>query len=106
MPERHELLARALEIFGDALTTVILTGGERKLRGKERELALRNEACRSALTIAMEIAEELLELEAKPTIQAWFVGKNQMLGDRAPALAFRTAPDAVRIAAQRFVAYG
>jgi hypothetical protein len=101
-----ELLRLARELFGERLTAVILTGDSRPGLAPESDFASPREIDRAALGVALEIAEKLLALETKPTIQAWFVGKNTLLDDRSPALVVRSDPDAVRRAARQFAAYG
>lgn len=101
-----ELLEQAQEVFGVRLTNVILTGERQRSAKVATDLSHRSKADRAALRVALEIARSLLDLEATTTIQAWFVGKNAMLDDRAPALVVRTDPDAVRDAARHFAAYG
>lgn len=114
-PKKSMLLSRAREIFGDALTLVVLTGRKEQeqeaapARNLDLNLALAALADRQnahSLRTAVDIAQELLEVEAKSTVQAWFVGQNPLLDDRAPALIVRTDPDAVWDAAKHFVAYG
>lgn len=103
------LLTSAREIFGDALTLVVLTGRGERTTSLVLEVALRalaNQENANSLRTAVEIANELLRVEAKSTVQAWFVGQNPTLDDHAPALVVRSNPDAVRDAAKHFVAYG
>jgi hypothetical protein len=99
------LLKQAREIFGDRLTAVILTG-ERQPVFDFAAAANLNQSDRGVLVAALEIANSLLKLEGKTTVQAWFVGMNPMLEDRPPALVVRTDPESVREAAQHFAAYG
>lgn len=101
-----ELLERAQHVFGERLTMVILTGDQRPPRGPMAGLGRQSEADRAALGSALEIAQSLLGLEARSTIQAWFVGKNTLLDDCSPAMVVRADPDAVRRAARHFAAYG
>jgi hypothetical protein len=98
-------LKQARDVFGDRLTAVILTG-ERQPVFDLGALAKSTQSNRGALMAALDIARDLLELESKSTVQAWFVGMNPMLEDRAPALVVRSDPDSVRDAAQHFAAYG
>lgn len=98
-------MKQAREIFGDRLTAVILTG-ERQPTFDVGALANTTQRNRGALKAALAIAQDLLMLESKSTVQAWFVGINPMLEDRAPALVVRSDPDSVRDAAQHFAAYG
>jgi hypothetical protein len=99
------LLKQAREVFGDRLTAVILTG-ERQSVFELSAAANASQSDRGVLIAALDIAKSLLDLEGKTTVQAWFVGLNPMLEDRAPALVVRTDPELVRDAAQRFAAYG
>jgi hypothetical protein len=101
-----DLLELARELFGERLTAVILTGHRQPVFRSVSELAEQPAADRAALGAALEIAKDLLALESRSTVQAWFVGKNSLLDDRAPALVIRTDPDAVRAADRQFVAYG
>ena len=101
-----EALRQAHDIFGERLTAVILSGDRQPGLGVANKEASPSDADRAALKVALEIALELCQWEEPPTIQAWFVGKNSMLDDRAPALVVRTDPEAVREAARQFVAYG
>lgn len=101
-----ELLELAQHVFGERLTLFILTGQQRPPRGTMADHWRLFETDRVALGTALEIAQGLLGLEAKSTIQAWFVGKNALLDDRSPAMVVRTDPDAVRRAARHFAAYG
>lgn len=100
--EWSELLGSARTIFGEKLMRIILTG-ESDEKAPAIDVSVQG---RASLIAAIEIAERLLGLEAKATVQAWFVGMNPLLDDRAPALVIRTDPDAVRIAARHFAAYG
>ena len=100
------VLKRAEDIFGGKLTKTIMCGSSRSLSSSDLLQLATNDGGRTALTTAVDIAEGLLALEAKPTVQAWFVGKNGMLGDKAPALVVRADPDSVREAARQFAAYG
>lgn len=109
------LLAWAREDFGDALTQVILAGrtvpevSSAPTRSLDLSLALEalsdRQNARSLLT-AVDSADELLKVEAKSTVQAWFVDQNPMLNDRSPALSVRTDSDVVWDAARHVVAYG
>lgn len=99
------LLRRARDVFGDRLTAVILTG-ERPASYGFRAASKLPRSSHDALTTALDIAQDLLELESRSTVQAWFVGMNPMLNDQAPALVIRTDPTAVRAAARHFAAYG
>jgi hypothetical protein len=98
------VLKQARDVFGDRLTAVILTG-ERQPVFDFGALTRTTQSNRGALTAALDIARGLLELESKSTVQAWYVGMNPMLEDRAPALVVRSDPDSVRDAAQHFAAY-
>jgi hypothetical protein len=98
------LLKQARTIFGDRLTSVILTGrGHPMLEIPSFNANLDD---RIALATALDIAKGLLDLEGKATVQAWFVGMNPMLQDRSPAVVVRSEPDLVREAALQFAAYG
>ncbi len=98
---RTELLSEGQTIFGDDLTTVIVTGTwsptkrhgtvERSMTDSQ-EIVPRN---------AVKIAEALITEEAPATIQAWFVGRNPLLHGRAPANAVSRALAAVREAAEQ-----
>lgn len=61
---------------------------------------------RPNLRVAFRIIKLLEPYEDPETVQAWFVGMNFILGDRAPALVIADDPDAVMRAAYAFVAYG
>jgi len=100
------VLKRARDIFGGKLTKIIMSGSSQSLTGIALQQLAENDRGRMALTTAVDIAEGLLALEAKPTVQAWFVGKNGMLEDKALALVVRADPDLVREAARHFAAYG
>lgn len=104
--ERQRLFAQAREVFGDQLAEVILTHRPNKLIGLERAAATLSDEEFHPLADAVSIAIQLIPVEAPTTIQAWFVGRNRMLGDRAPALVVRDDPNAVRQAAEYFLAYG
>lgn len=99
-------VAEARRVFGDALARTIATGtppGEAtSLFGWE----FIDERMETRLRDAIGVARQLLDLEADSTVRAWFVGKNPLLGDRAPALIVAEDPDAVRRAARHFLAYG
>ena len=58
------------------------------------------------LNVAYQVSKLLEPYETPETVQAWFVGMNPVLGDRAPALVVADDPDAVMQAARAFVAYG
>jgi hypothetical protein len=59
-----------------------------------------------SLRAAYEVTKLLEPYEAPETVQAWFVGMNPILGDRAPAVVVAEDPEAVARAARAFVAYG
>ncbi len=101
-----DVVQRARDIFGRKLSKIIMSGSSQSLNGIDLQQLTANDRGRMALATAVDIAEGLLALEAKPTVQAWFVGKNGMLDDRAPALVVRADPDSVREAARQFTAYG
>jgi hypothetical protein len=102
-----ELLPGALRIFGERLAAVIAAGAwlpeqENVVRpwlwlSREGEDRLRS---------ALAIADLLLEEEGQETVRAWFVGKNPVLGDRAPAIVLADDPEKVRRAARDLVAHG
>lgn len=103
------LLLSAREIFGDALTILLLTGHTDHPRRWDLDQAvgaLADQRNAASLRTAVAIAAELLKVEAKSTVQAWFVGQNPMLNDRAPALIVRSDPDSVWAAAKHVVASG
>jgi len=101
-----DVLQRGRDIFGGKLTKIIMSGARLSPNGSDLHQLALNDRGRIALATAVEIAEGLLALEAKPTVQAWFVGKNGLLEDQAPALVIRSDPDSVREAARQFAAYG
>jgi len=104
---RHALLAKARRTFGDALSEIILTG-QREVSpfGLEQAAKRYGDHGATRLRNALAIADQLLEAEAQSTVQAWFVGKNPILGDRAPALVIGHDLAAVKLAARHFLAYG
>lgn len=55
---------------------------------------------------AYGVTQTLLEVESPVTVQAWLLGMNPLLDDRAPASVLPEDPSAVRRAAQYFVANG
>lgn len=102
-----DLLPEAERIFGERLASVIAAGAwlpeqENVVRpwrwlSRESEDRLRN---------ALTIADLLLEEESQETVRAWFVGKNPILGDRAPAIVLADDPVMVRRAARDLMAHG
>lgn len=103
---RDQLLSRASALFGAALTTVILTGTWPDSERPGVPAQPMSDRQETTLRHAVNIAEGLLSVEASATIQAWFVGRNPLLNDRAPAIVVSSAPDAVREAAEYFLVYG
>jgi len=103
--EYQDLLGQAREIFGERLAKIIWreevpSKSQFPSHTRSQWIGL------SELRDAVGIAERLLAVEAKPTVRAWFAGKNPLLDDRAPAIVVRTDPQAVRSAARHFLAYG
>lgn len=102
-----ELVRRAQDAFGIRLTQIIAAGRRPSATTDSAFAALANDCkAETRLHVALDIAAQLLALEALSTVQAWFVGKNPMLGDRAPDLVIAEDPDAVRRAAHHFLANG
>lgn len=101
------LLTEAQLVFGAPLARVIASGAWSEQQ--EVWIGVREWLSRAAtdrLQSALSIASLLLEVEAQDTVRAWFVGKNPVLGDRAPAIVLAEDPERVRRAARDFVAYG
>jgi hypothetical protein len=58
------------------------------------------------LRAAFDVAESLMQVESRQTVQTWFMGMNPLLDDRAPAVAIADDPAAVKRAALSFLAEG
>jgi hypothetical protein len=101
-----DLVRRAQRVFGARLVQVIATGSRPDDAADLSSPPTDGAQVETRLRDALEIADQLLELEARSAVQAWSVGKNPMLGDRAPALVIAEDPDAVRRAARHFLANG
>lgn len=104
-----ELAARMQELFGQNLTA-LMAGVEnpktvgRWVRGQEP-----HPTNLARLRAAFQIASLLELATSRQTVQAWFMGMNPGLGDRAPALVLADGPtDAPRVmrAARAFLAHG
>ncbi|MBA2519136.1 MAG: hypothetical protein H0V24_05685 [Chloroflexia bacterium] len=104
--DKTDLVQRARTILGARLAEVILTHRPDRLEGLNRAAATRSVEELAPLRDAVEIVSALTAVDDLTTIQAWFVGKNGMLGGRAPALVISDDPNAVRRAARRFLAQG
>jgi hypothetical protein len=101
------LWTRALAVFGAAIAEAIATGAwpeaDPQEIGGHRPL---DRVAEARLRSALAIARWLLTVEAQDTIRSWFVGKNPILGDRAPAIVIAEDPEKVRRAARDLVAHG
>lgn len=100
--DAHWVTKQLAEVLGEPLTTVI--AGASNLEAAQTETL--SEGDIQSLATAWDIVQLLREDEAADTIRAWFAGKNQLLGDRAPARVLREDPAAVMQAARAFSAYG
>lgn len=106
-PAGANLVADARQLFGPRLVAVIATGTwVSELPIAEAAWPPLGDEAEARLRSALGIAELLLEVEALDTVQAWFVGRNPMLGDRAPAIVVAEDPEKVRRAARDLVAHG
>ncbi len=103
----HDLLPELQKVLGERLTAVIATGTWLPAESTAmRSWLWLNRESEDRLRSALSIATLLLEEEQQETVQAWFVGKNPMLGDRAPAIVLAEDPEKVRRAARDLVAHG
>lgn len=106
----REMAGLLWEVLDPKLTAFILGLADAEIvvrwaRGEEAEIG--DHEVDRRLRTAYEMVSLLLMFDAPPTIQAWFVGMNDVLGDIAPAEAVRSArfEDALA-AATAFVAHG
>jgi hypothetical protein len=104
--ERQRFLAQAREIFGEPLAEVILTHDLDHLIGLEAAADGMTDEEIKPLRNAVSIANDMTVRVDFAEIRAWFVGLNDMLDDREPALVIRDDPSAVRAAARALLAYG
>jgi hypothetical protein len=103
----HDLLPELQKVLGERLTAVIATGTWLPAESTAmRSWIWLNRKSEDRLRNALTIANLLLEEEEQETVQAWFVGKNPMLDDRAPAIVLAEDPEKVRRAARDLVAHG
>ncbi len=106
----HHLLdnwGNARRVFGERLARVIAVGQWPLEQGttEHSPLLLTYEA-RTRLQTALTIAGWLLAVESPNTVRAWFVGRNPILDDQAPAVVLAQNPEKVRRAARDLVAHG
>ena len=93
-------------ILGQRLTAIIAGVDDSVVDAWLRQEAEPSPDVAERLSATLNVLQLLIDLEAADTIQAWFVGKNRMLGDRAPAVVLKENPNAVLRAARAFAAYG
>lgn len=106
--QRNELVRRAHRMFGTQLAEAILTQDPvpKNLVGLSNRASGLPYRALAPLKDALDVAEILNTVVGPPTIQAWFIGLNPELDDRVPAEVIVTDPEAVMVAARRFVANG
>ncbi|HEU0114092.1 MAG TPA: hypothetical protein VFQ80_05425, partial [Thermomicrobiales bacterium] len=96
-------------LFGQNLTALVCGLDNPKTVGKWAQGQAPHPATLARLRNAFQIAALLEMAESRQTAQAWFVGLNPLLGDRAPARVLadepESAPDVMR-AARAFLAHG
>lgn len=105
--EPGEIVVCLRDVLGDDVTAAIVgLSDPHQLNVLARGRQQPNAATVGRLRAGLNVVELLLPYEAPDTIRAWFVGKNQALGDQAPAVVVGDDPEAVIGAARAFVAYG
>lgn len=97
------------EVFGQNLTALMVGVANPKTVGRWMRGQEPHPATLARLRAAYQIATLLELATSRQTVQAWFMGMNPDLGDRAPALVLADEPDAspqVMRAARTFLAHG
>jgi hypothetical protein len=102
-----ELVQSLKDVLGSGLVAVIADDGdaddvESWARGESRPRPIAEQRVRCAF----DIVQLMLKYEAPRVIQAWFLGMNPELDDRAAALVIRDDPTSVLDAARYFLAHG
>jgi hypothetical protein len=104
-----EMASRMQDLFGQNLTALVCGLDNPKTVGKWAHGQMPHASNLTRLRNAFQIATLLELAESRQTAQAWFMGLNPDLGDRAPALVLADDPDdAPRVmrAARAFLAHG
>lgn len=104
-----EIASRMQDLFGQNLTALVCGIDNPKTVGKWAQGQIPHPNNLARLRNAFQIAALLELAESRQTAQAWFMGMNPLLGDRAPALVLADEPEAasdVMRAARAFLAHG
>ncbi len=104
-----EMAGRMQDLFGQNLTALVCGIDNPKTVGKWAQGQVPHPSNLTRLRNAFQIATLLELAESRQTAQAWFMGLNPYLSDRAPALVLADEPgDAPRVmrAARAYLAHG
>jgi hypothetical protein len=102
-----QMAQRLQELLGQKLTAFIVGVADPKEVGQwAREERAPEPALIAHLGTAYEVASRLRQVESAAAVQAWFVGMNPDLDDRAPAEVIAQDPALVQEAADIFLAAG
>ncbi len=105
--DRRLMLASMCAALGVPLTAAISgAGSAAALNGLISGRTAFNEDGDRQLRDAFELAQMLLAVETPDVVQAWLLGMNPLIDDRAPAAVLAQDPAAVLRAARSFVANG